>query len=369
MTKLLRLAAVLFATIETAAGCNSLLGVDSHALAPDGGGQGAAGTTAGAGAAGGSGGSAGTAGSGENYGPACGADGSVVDGSADDAGGDDVDAGTAVPCGFPMPNPASSDPSVFPNQARYQLNTQDDSVTDMVTNLTWEHNAGFSVFEQSRAHEPCDDKGPGWRLPTRVELASLVDFSVPSPGPTMNNIFANDSVFANPSETRVFWTSSHAVCNNLVGWHVDFRTGGTRQESSKVAYKVRCVKGAPRCSSPRFQVGPAEVHDADTGLTWQQEVASDLDWAGARQHCAAGWRLPSLTEIQSIVDDTRQTPAIFRGFLNTPTGVSPSPNPIFWTSSPLAGDSSRAWFDTFFHGHSDSQRIGTLSFVRCVRSY
>jgi hypothetical protein len=367
MTRRLHLATVLFATIETAGGCNTLLGVDSHSLAPDAGGQGAAGT-AGAGTAGGSGGNAGTAGSGESYGPACGADGSVVDGSADDAGGDNVDAGTAIPCGFPMPNPASSDPSVFPNQAHYQVNANDDSVTDMVTKLTWERNAGFSVLEQARAHEPCDAKGSGWRLPTRVELASLVDFSVTSPGPTMNNVFANDSVFANPSETRAFWTSSHAVCNTLVGWYVDFRTGGTRQQSSAIAAKIRCVKSGPaHCSSPRFQGTATEVYDADTGLTWQQEVASGLDWAGAKQHCSAGWRLPSLTELLSIVDETTQTPAIYRAFLNTPTGISPIPNPIFWTSSPLAGDSTRAWFDTFFHGHSDSQPIGTMSFVRCVR--
>jgi len=335
-----------------------LLGVDSHSLAPDGG-------AGGAGTAGGSGGGAGTGGTGEIYGPAnCGADGSVVDGSEGDAGAGD--AGTGANCGFTMPNPESSDPLLFPNQAKYHPNS-DGTVDDLVTHLTWDRGT-FQVFSQYEADTPCKEKGGGWRLPNRVELASLVDFTVPSPGPTLNQVFKNDPTFGNPGDTKVFWTSSHAVCNTAIAWHVDFSTGATKQEAATLPYKVRCVKGAPsNCSSPRFEVQQDEVHDLGTGLIWQQAVASDLTWSAALQHCPAGWRLPSLTEIQTIVDDTRQNPAIFPMFNNTSSGLNGTPNPVFWTSSPFAGDSSQAWYDTFYHGHSSPQTVDLQSFVRCVR--
>jgi hypothetical protein len=363
-----RVVAILAALVSIVAGCNTLLGVDSHPLAPDAGSPGTAGGSGGAGTAGSSGGNTGTAGSaGENYGAtSCGVDGSAVDGSVDGAEGADVDAGTGVTCGFTMPNPESSNPLVLPNQASYRVNTADDTVTDLVTGLTWERNAGFQVYPQDQANTPCDAKGSGWRLPTRVELVSLVDFTVASPGPTMNKIFANDLVFANSADTRAFWTSSHAACNTLIGWLVDFSNGRTRQDKSNLPCKVRCVKGAPSyCSLARFKVQMGEVHDLATGLFWQQDVASDLTWTASMQHCPPGWRLPSLTEIQTIVDETTQTPAIFAAFLNTPAG--PSSNPTFWTSSPSASDPSRAWFATFYHGHSDTLPITTGAFVRCVR--
>src|SRR5262249_41767272 len=152
-----------------------------------------------------------------------------------------------------------------------------------------------------------------------------------------------------------------------IAWHVDFSTGATKQEPATLAYKVRCVKGAPsNCWSPRFVAQQGEVHDFGTGLIWQQEVASDLTWDAALHICPAGWRLPTLTEIQTIVDETRQNPAIFGAFQNTSSGLNGTPNPVFWTSSPFAGDSSQAWYDTFYHGHSSPQRVDTPSFVRCV---
>src|SRR5262245_17110029 len=109
--------AILVALSLVAGGCNAILGVSSHPLAADGGTSGSAGASGGAGTGGGSGGAAGTAGtSGESY-ESCGVDGSAVDGSAAE------DAGTGVTCGFPMPNPESSDPLLLPNQAKYKPNT------------------------------------------------------------------------------------------------------------------------------------------------------------------------------------------------------------------------------------------------------
>ena len=76
------------------------------------------------------------------------------------------------------------------------------------------------------------------------------------------------------------------------------------------------------------------------------------------------WRLPSLTELQTIVDETKgdpTTPPIDgAAFPGTPLGY-------FWTSSPQAGDSTYAWYVAFIHGHADVDLTMNRNYVRCVR--
>ena len=75
----------------------------------------------------------------------------------------------------------------------------------------------------------------------------------------------------------------------------------------------------------------------------------------------AGWRLPSPAELETIVDQTKQSPPIDAdAFPNTPSG-------FFWTSWPQAGMSGFAWYVAFLHGHCDTDRIDSTFYVRCVR--
>src|SRR5258706_9474740 len=126
------------------------------------------------------------------------------------------------------------------------------------------------------------------------------------------------------------------------------------------------VWASSQCPPTRYQVEESGlVDDGATGLTWQQHVAptrvvdggvsQTYDWAEATTYCSAlgsGWRLPSLTELQTIVDETRESPAIdVNVFTDTP------PKGYFWTSSPQAGSadggySGYAWYVSFFHGHT-----------------
>jgi hypothetical protein len=335
-----RVVQILAVLVPIAGGCNAILGIESHALAPGGSGGG-----------GGTGGAAG--------GSSCDVDAAVMD------------AGPGTTCGFVMPNPASAG---LPNPATYTANLASGSVTDNVTGLIWEANSGFTVYMQGQASRPCDERGPGWRLPTRIELASLVDFTVSKPGPTINNAFANDPIWAaspntNDKTDRRFWTSSHAACSTSIGWFVDFADGSTHQEiKPDLAYKVRCVYAAPSsCSSWRYQLpGDGTVHDGATGLTWQQAVAAARPWSEANAYCPAtfggDWRLPSLTEMQTIIDETVQNPSIdVTAFPGTP------PMGYFWTSSLQAGIPDWAWYVTVVHGHAAPEPVTTAYYVRCVR--
>jgi Protein of unknown function (DUF1566) len=60
------------------------------------------------------------------------------------------------------------------------------------------------------------------------------------------------------------------------------------------------------------------VLDRETGLVWERAPAADrLVWLDAVKHCYSrttggrkGWRLPTLTEQQSLVDPTQSLPAL-----------------------------------------------------------
>jgi hypothetical protein len=84
----------------------------------------------------------------------------------------------------------------------------------------------------------------------------------------------------------------------------------------------------------------------------------------AKTYCSnlgGTWRLPSLTELQTIVDDTKSNPAI------DPTAFPNTPPTWFWTSSPLAADSSAVWCVAFNLGYTDVNVFNVTDQVRCVR--
>jgi len=103
------------------------------------------------------------------------------DGSAGVPGG-----GSPVWALWPMPNPASTG---LPNPHRYRRSVVagDVTVVDLVTNLTWEHhdNGVFTARDQAGAQAYCDSSVLGgyddWRLPTIIELVSIVDFTRNAP--------------------------------------------------------------------------------------------------------------------------------------------------------------------------------------------
>ncbi len=106
------------------------------------------------------------------------------------------------------------------------------------------------------------------------------------------------------------------------------------------------------------------------GLEWQDDSASKTvkrDYSGAKAYCEAltlagksDWRLPTIKELQSIVDIGKYKPAIKSGFKNVASGD-------YWSSSVDVSDSGSAW-DVYFKGgytfdHSKSDEC----YVRCVR--
>jgi hypothetical protein len=70
--------------------------------------------------------------------------------------------------------------------------------------------------------------------------------------------------------------------------------------------------------------------------------------------------LPSINELQTLVDETKN-PSI------NLTVFPATPSEYFWSSSPVIDDASRAWTTFFTNGSTYSFAASSAKNVRCVR--
>ena len=114
------------------------------------------------------------------------------------------------------------------------------------------------------------------------------------------------------------------------------------------------------------------VYDTKTKLTWQQTASSaKYAWADAKTYCAGlgttlggtGWRVPTMKELQTVVDETRSSPSI------DPTAFTGTPSTFFWSSSPVtfAISPTLAWYVNFDFGEARYFNPTETFYVRCVR--
>lgn len=113
------------------------------------------------------------------------------------------------------------------------------------------------------------------------------------------------------------------------------------------------------------------VTDTRTGLDWQQVMEMTGTEADAVDYCASldlggtGWRLPSMKELETIVDDSRYKPAIDPIFSFFGTASSSWRT---WSSSPLYGlEQAYGWFVDFTDGSAWYQYLVEKGGIRCVR--
>lgn len=147
-----------------------------------------------------------------------------------------------------------------------------------------------------------------------------------------------------------------------------------------VAVAVHVAAAGPRFSRTVVAGAPV-VADAATGLMWQgcpagmtgtastcTGTALRQTWQAALDYCqdstSAGftdWYLPNISELRSIVDNGRVSPAI------DPTIFPGTPGNYFWSSSSYAGSGSDAWTVSFSYGNVDYDGKTDTRYVRCAR--
>jgi hypothetical protein len=238
-----------------------------------------------------------------------------------------------------------------------------DRVLDHHTNLTWQRSVPSPAYGWDDAKAYCAGLSlgefSGWRLPTKEELASLVERSG---HPTIDT----GAFPATPEEA--FWTSSTTNARAQV---VHFDTGAIDDQSTSLAFHVRCVL-PPEVRKPvtlGFVVANDTVLDQRTNLRWQREVSpSTNSWNAAKAYCtsldvggfSSGWRLPTRDELHTLVDRTAHPTIDSSAFPQTP-------GDWFWTSSAGTVEGKDVWWFVSFADGSFGSGTSGPTHVRCVR--
>ncbi len=325
------------------------------------------------------------AGSGSDAGPGS-------DAAESDAGGS-TDAGNSFSCATPPCSPMPDSQTVFcrtgyggeascpetgqayfgqDGNVRQQLPrySQPTSgvVLDELTGLLWEQVDSFSDRNWSAALGYCEDLSLGghddWRMPGYLEMITLLDLGRGYPEASLDSSF-----FPAPSRNW-FWSSSDGGGNGFY-WVVDF-WGFTQPPiqvnsvSTSIQGSVRCVRGTPLVHGD-LQFSAGTWSDRRTGLVWQANPTVEQTWDEALVYCndlalagSEAWRLPSIKELETLVDrDTDASVYTFEA-LRTETGLN-----TYWSSTPyVVGDG--AWALMFNSGRTVDRPPSGDYFTRCV---
>jgi hypothetical protein len=131
---------------------------------------------------------------------------------------------------WPMPNSQVESSGGAPNLESYTDNG-DGTVTDNVTGLVWQK-ATAANQSQAGAITYCTNLSLGgfsdWRVPSIVEIVSLVDTSHSGP--------AIDTAYFPGTQSTAYWTSSSTQ------WNVDFIDGSSGFSGASSLFPVRCVR-------------------------------------------------------------------------------------------------------------------------------
>jgi hypothetical protein len=272
---------------------------------------------------------------------------------------------------WPMPNVRLAG---LPNPHRYDTQTPG-LVVDRVTGLIWQRNLPEKFYTFENAERQCDGLALAghrdWRLPSRIELVSLLDTTRIQPSIDM-------AAFPN-TPIDWFWTSSLAADNPSAAWYVYFYFGYPKTDDMTNSFSVRCVRSQrpPAPLGAHYDVRADEILDLATGLRWQRSVApKPLPFRAAEAYCAhlklgakqdaqhdtpKRWRVPTLVELLTLIDEGAAAPMIDR------SAFPETPAVPFWTSSTFVNGSELAWYVRFDQGNGLYGRLVESFRVRCVQ--
>jgi len=233
-------------------------------------------------------------------------------------------------------------------------------VEDNLTGLLWLKNANPAEFPVTwtealayiaRMNRDRVEGHVDWRLPNRRELRSLMAFETRKPALPAGHPF--DNVFLG-----WYWSSTTAAIQPAYAWYIHMEGArmffgrkdqyylfwpvcGQSKGALSQTGQVKCYDATGseiQCRStgqdgelqtgivwpaPRFAVQQETVLDSLTGLYWLRDADKGnrtMNWSDALHFCqtldqplpaaAVGWRLPTINELESLVDCSRHTPAL-----------------------------------------------------------
>lgn len=245
------------------------------------------------------------------------------------------------------------------------------TVTDHNTGLLWQQSGTTTPTTWDAAVAYCQQLSlggqTGWRLPTRRELGSLPSMDRDSPAAsyllTLPNTSENDW-----SGTEVYGDATKVYIYSTGGGQMDT----VSKTSPGPTMTTRCVHGD---TLPGFtaSLDTETIADTSTNLMWQRNPnQTGLTWQNALSYCETSqtggytdWRLPTITELFSLLSDTTTQPALPNGFGN------PGSPPIFWSGDTLNYNKDNAMvMNVYTEGRSYrwSKVSADMPKTICVRS-
>lgn len=191
-----------------------------------------------------------------------------------------------------------------------------------------------------------------WRLPTIKELSTIVDSSIPYPGPTINTDYFPNTV------SDYYWSSTTIAGYPYSAWVVGFYLGDVYYGGKSANFYVRAVRSGQWGTNNFVDNGDGTITDTSTGLMWEVKTDDgrprDKDnvytWEQSLAYADTltlsgynDWRLPNRNELQSIVDYDRYNPSIDPIFSYTVSSY-------YWSSTTYAGYPYGAWGVYFYIG-------------------
>jgi hypothetical protein len=212
----------------------------------------------------------------------------------------------------------------------WEIKTDDGSVHDKDNTYTWyDSNPATNGGDAGTSGDGTDTEdfimalneanfggySSDWRLSTIKELSSLINSSIPNPGPAVDTAWFSNTMSSN------YWSSTaHAYYKNSA-WLMYFsdsyvEVGWGYKSNSRY---VRAVRGS-NSTNNLVDNGDETVTDTETGLMWQKATAPGIyTWQQALAYAEglelpsggySDWRLPNRNELQTLVDYTRYGPSI-----------------------------------------------------------
>jgi hypothetical protein len=235
-----------------------------------------------------------------------------------------------------------------------------DVVSDSVTGLVWIAEPVTDVTTRAEAELACSQFGDellggrsDWRLPSRRELASLLDAPGFDAGGPLAPAFAPlpDGATAWTATSFAGQTGSSFAMNDL-GWFYFYD-----DDTPLAAGHAYCVAGTPNeASSFSLSATMDTVLDQTSGLEWQRAQSADpMALSAALAYCEGlglggfdDWRLPTIKEATSLVVDDQASPAIpplFTGsrvwnWTSTPSNNPFASEPNFHAYESMSGTTS-----------------------------